>query len=727
MTGSAVIIAVILFILYIFITKEALKSNIDSQNKRILYKLEQIIAMPLATHDFVMIVDLIDAETKTSYLDYIWISDTDGNIIACNDEAQIMLPIAEHFKNDSSFLSYRTKNGEIISILPSYSLVNSIIYKILVSTAIVLFLLITVIILLGFNFAKKITIPIKTIVNASKDMAEGNFEIFLPESSLTEVDEMTKSLKETSLKLKKDQETIWQNEKKYRNLFDNSTEALMIADSEGRFIDGNQAALKIFDLESIEQFISLSPAELSPQYQPDGLLSSKKAAKMIGQAIENGTNYFEWTHKKYSGDEFCATVLLSKIVLNDAVVVQATVRDITEQKRVDEVIKQSQKMETIGTLAGGLAHDFNNVLGGIMGTLSILKFKRKKKGGISEEQLDSYFETIEYSGKRAVDMVSQLLTLSRKKEMSMAPVDLNMTIKHVVKICENSFDKSINIIPTYLESPAMVNADPTQIEQVLLNFCVNASHAMIIMKPDNSSWGGELLLTLEDIYTDKHFIKANPLSENRRYWCLSVKDTGIGMKKELIEKIFDPFFTTKDKGEGTGLGLSMAYAIVKQHQGFLNVYSEVGIGSTFNMYIPSITDYVESINQGYQENLIPKGEGLILVVDDEKVMRNMAVDILVECGYRVILAENGKQALTIYKKSLKQIKLVLLDMVMPEMSGKETFIELKKINPDIKVILASGFRQDDRVNDVLKLGIRAFLQKPYTMKKLAETIANVIK
>jgi signal transduction histidine kinase/ActR/RegA family two-component response regulator len=418
-------------------------------------------------------------------------------------------------------------------------------------------------------------------------------------------------------------------------------------------------------------------------------------------------------------------VALYPLIANGISGLVVRIDDITELEKKDEQLRQSQKMETVGTLAGGLAHDFNNVLGGIVGTISIIKFKLNKGLEIPAKTLKDYVETIERAGQRAADMVQQLLTLSRKQELSFAPVDLNLTIKHVFKICSNTIDKSVELKPCYTKEPAMVNADPGQMEQVLLNLSVNAGHAMTIMKKPGEHQGGTLTLSLKSLQADKYFCSSHPEAQEISYWVLSVQDTGTGMDSKTVAKIFDPFFTTKEKGKGTGLGLAMVYNIVQQHKGFIDVYSEIGIGTTFSVYLPSI-ETVQCGGECIEESKLAQGEGVILVVDDEAIMRELSQEILAECGYQVLLAENGEEGVDVFRKEHDRIDMVLLDMVMPKKSGKEAFIEMKKIDPNVKVLLASGFRKDDRVEEIIKLGLTGFIQKPYTIENLAQAVSEAM-
>ena len=252
------------------------------------------------------------------------------------------------------------------------------------------------------------------------------------------------------------------------------------------------------------------------------------------------------------------------------------VDDITELEKKEQQLRQAQKMEIIGTLAGGLAHDFNNILGGITGSLSLLKFKLQKDTALDHDFMIKYLNIMEEAGRRAADLVKQLLSISSKQEMTLEPVDLDITIEHVMQICRNSFDKCIDLETLFSGTKAMINASPTQIEQVLLNLCVNAAHAMTTMRKEDEPQGGKLTVSLKKIFADKNFCIAHPEAHELEYWALTVQDTGVGMDTKTVAKIFDPFFTTKQKDKGTGLGLAMAYNIVQQHGGFIDVYSGEG-------------------------------------------------------------------------------------------------------------------------------------------------------
>ncbi len=399
--------------------------------------------------------------------------------------------------------------------------------------------------------------------------------------------------------------------------------------------------------------------------------------------------------------------------------------DISERKKADEKLLQAQKMETIGILAGGLAHDFNNVLGGIIGTLSIIRYTLEENKNITLDQLNNYLSILEQSSGRAADMVKQLLTLSKKQDLTLRQMDLNDSLRNILKIAENSFDKSVILDFSLSDIPALVKADPSQIEQVLLNLCINAEHSMTLMRKKNEKWGGTLSVSVKSFIPDSIFKKDHPGAGSNPYWKIEVKDTGTGIKDEIRDNIFTPFFTTKSKG--TGLGLSIIYNIVKQHDGFIDLYSEHGTGTSFFIYIPADNSRPTENENPDNGRIIKSCSGLVLIIDDEEIMRTNATAILKECGLQTITAESGRRGIDIFRNHYKEISGVLLDMAMPNMSGKDTFIELKKIDPGVKVLLTSGFKHDERVKEVLNLGVHSFIQKPYTINALSKAMSILLK
>jgi PAS domain S-box-containing protein len=406
--------------------------------------------------------------------------------------------------------------------------------------------------------------------------------------------------------------------------------------------------------------------------------------------------------------------------------------DVTKQELVDEQMRQSQKMEVVENLVGGLANDFNNVLGAIMGTISMLKFSLDNPERAIDD-IRANIDVIESSTERAVVMVGQLLSISQKAPSEFAPIDLNASVRHILKICQNTFDKRIELIAELFDVKSLVKGDAAQLEQVFLNMCDNAAQAMTTMRAEGEDQGGQLLVSIDKVYPDKNYRANHPKATESAYWILRFTDSGIGMSAETLAKIFDPFFTTKKRGESTGLGLTMVNDIIQTHGGFIEVESEQGKGTTFHIFLP---EYVAKTRGGEEEEQevkvdeeekIPVGTGNIFVVDDEVIMRKTASGILKKLGYDVLTAENGEEAVEIFKEKHAEIRLTILDMAMPKKSGKEAYIEMKKIDPNLKVLLVSGFTKDKRIDEVLALGVNGFIKKPYSMVTLAQEIKKTLQ
>ena len=440
-------------------------------------------------------------------------------------------------------------------------------------------------------------------------------------------------------------------------------------------------------------------------------LSGKSEAVYGEKIVSNNQRYFN----------------LSLNALSREMGVVIRLDDITEHQMKDEQLRHAQKMEVVKNLIGGLANDFNNVLGAITGTISMMRYSSQNNGARTREDLENDINLIESSTERAVVMVQHLLSLATEREVSLEPVDLNEVVIHVLKICQNTFDKRIELDAELYDLKVLVKADPAEIEQCLLNLCDNAAQAMTTMRPQDRDWGGKLSVAIEIVYPDKSFKAEHPNANQSSYWCIKIADTGIGMDHETMSRVFDPFFSTKDRNASTGLGLTMVKEIVERHNGFLEMESTQGKGTEFRIYLPELakTADEESDRQVVPVSAtdqIPTGSGLIFVVDDEEIMRKTAGSILEKLGYTIVYAEDGEEAVNIYQEKYQEIRVVLLDMAMPKMSGKDAYVEMKKINPDIKAILVSGFKKDDRIMEALELGINSFIQKPYSMVTLAQEV-----
>ncbi len=395
------------------------------------------------------------------------------------------------------------------------------------------------------------------------------------------------------------------------------------------------------------------------------------------------------------------------------------VRDITARKRGEEEkaklggqLLHAQKMEAIGTLAGGVAHDFNNILQVTVGYAELLLGDE----GFPENHRED-LKRIYQSSKQGADLVHRLLTFSRKAEIKPQPINLNRRIKEMRKMMQRTLPKMIDIQLILAERLPTIFADPTQIDQILMNLAVNARDAM----PD----GGKLIIETADVMLDEEYGKTNLVATAGRFVLLTVTDTGEGMDKETLEHIFEPFFTTKAVGEGSGLGLAMVYGIVQEHGGHIKCYSEPGNGTTFRIYLPAGASE-EQTEQPTVRELPRGGSETILLVDDEKMIRDLGSRILSRAGYKIITANNGKEALTVYKNRQNEIAMVILDLIMPEMGGKQCLGEILKINPEVKVLVASGYSANGPTKEALEGGAKAFVSKPFHMGELLQAVRNIL-
>lgn len=377
-----------------------------------------------------------------------------------------------------------------------------------------------------------------------------------------------------------------------------------------------------------------------------------------------------------------------------------------EKESMREQLFQSQKMESIGTLAGGVAHDFNNMLQGILGYTSLIKMNTP-----SDSPIYKPLEIIEQTSIRAAELTKQLLGFARKGKVIIEPLNLNEIVNDTLNIISRIFDKSIEIRTAIQDNIWTIEGDRSQLQQVILNLCLNARDAM--------PHGGVLTInTSNEILNVEEFQEAK--EGTGKYVVLSITDTGTGVDEKIRDRIFEPFFTTKDIGKGTGMGLAMVYGVVKNHDGFVRFQSKTGKGSSFVIYLQATHKQQAKIEPGIRE--LFKGSGTILVIDDEKVIRNFTKAVLERLGYDVLDADNGREGVEIYKKWNNKIKLVILDMIMPKMGGRETFGLLKEINPEAKILISSGFGMDEQIKKILETGAVGFIQKPYDIIEFAESI-----
>lgn len=389
-----------------------------------------------------------------------------------------------------------------------------------------------------------------------------------------------------------------------------------------------------------------------------------------------------------------------------------TVRDVTHEQFLEKQLREAQKMEALGTLAGGVAHDFNNLLQVIFGYAELLMLRLDK-----ESPNYQGIRTIREAARRGSDLVKQVLTFSRRVESNPIALDLNHEVEKASRLLERTIPKMIAIDLNLEPGPNMIYADPIQVEQIILNLAVNAKDAM----PD----GGRLTLETRNIFLDESYCSKYPEVPTGAYACLRVADTGHGIETEDLEHIFEPFFSTKKPGEGTGLGLSTVFGLVKIHGGHITCESKRGQGTLFQICLPAIEGQVGWSTESTGE-MPAFGTETVLLVDDEEFVRKWGTELLTLAGYTVIEATNGKEGVQTYQKLKNEISLVILDLIMPEMGGRQCLEELLKIEPNVKALIASGFPIDRKTKEFLEKRARAIITKPFHAKEFLRTVRRVL-
>ena len=382
-----------------------------------------------------------------------------------------------------------------------------------------------------------------------------------------------------------------------------------------------------------------------------------------------------------------------------------------EKDELEQRLRQAGKMESIGTLAGGIAHDFNNILAAIFGYTE-LSLADSEPGTLVHSSLRSIME----AARRARDLVGHILTFSRQSEHELMPVDVSPIVREVAKFIRASLPTSIEIRQKVKGAP-MIMADPTQIHQVVMNLCTNAAQAM-------SGKDGVLAIELETVELDDEFVNRHPGLKPGAHVKLTISDTGLGISPELLERIFDPFFTTKERGEGTGMGLSVVHGIVKSHGGIINVFSRLGEGTAFNVFFPAIER--RSTLEARPEKALVRGTERILFVDDEEPLVHLGVTMLGSLGYEVTGVTSSSEALARFRAEPDQYDLVITDLTMPRLSGDRLATELLRLRPDIPIILSTGFSATIDESSAIAMGIRAFVKKPILIRQIADTIRTIL-
>jgi two-component system, cell cycle sensor histidine kinase and response regulator CckA len=520
--------------------------------------------------------------------------------------------------------------------------------------------------------------------------------------------EKRRTLERTEREREEALQRLARSERLFHDLFESAPDATVIVDGQGVIRAASRQAERLFGYEPQE--LNGRPVEaLIPSAARSGY---RELREQFGEAPTPrfmGAGPQNLFAARKDGTTFPVEISLSPLT-TEADTIVAAVRDITARRELEEQFRQVQKMEAVGRLAGGVAHDFNNILGVILGYSQILL------GGMgADDPRRARVEQILSASERAAGLTRQLLAFSRRQVFETRVLDLNDTVAAVIKMIGRLIGEDVGLTFRPGESLGRVRADPTQIEQVLMNLAVNARDAM----PD----GGRLAIETANAAMDDDYVRVHAGSAAGRYVCIAVTDTGQGMTREVRTHIFEPFFTTKEPGKGTGLGLSTVYGIVKQSDGFIYVYSEPGHGTTFKIYLPAVEGEVERP----AEPLPPRrGSETILLVEDEEGLRELIGELLVENGYNVLTAENPTRAIQIAEQHPGPIDLLLTDVVMPQMNGREMAGRVKTLRPDVRVLYMSGYTEDAIAHrGVLDAGV-SLISKPFTQESLARKLRELL-
>jgi two-component system NtrC family sensor kinase len=503
---------------------------------------------------------------------------------------------------------------------------------------------------------------------------------------------------------------IKKNEEKFRQLIDRNPVAMAVADKDGKFLFFNNKFIKTFGytIEDIPSVYEWWPLAYPEEEYRAKVIHSWRAAASKAIRHHKETESREWRVTCKDGSLRDIEFRMSSMEDENIVIFH----DITEQKKLEQQLLHSQKMEAIGQLAGGVAHDFNNIISAVMGFSTLIQMRTS-----ADDPSMEYINEILAATNRAANLTQNLLAFSRKQPITIKPFSLNQTLSAVGKLLLNFLGEDIHLDFRLSEKDIVIMGDSGQIDQVMMNLATNARDSM----PD----GGTLTVSTQLTDIDNEFKRMHGYGEAGTYALISVEDTGMGMDDETKQRIFEPFFTTKEVGRGTGLGLAIIYGIVKQHNGYIDVYSELGRGTTFRIYLPAIDLKAEEALSSEYIPLIG-GTETILLVEDERALRTVTKTMLEKYGYRVIAAEDGIDAVQKFTEHKDTINLILMDVIMPNKNGKEAYQDILAIRPDTQVIFLSGYTSDIITKKILDEGWELLL-KPVSPRALFRKIRGILE
>jgi PAS domain S-box-containing protein len=497
---------------------------------------------------------------------------------------------------------------------------------------------------------------------------------------------------------------LHESEQWHRSLFENATDGIIVMDRHGIIVNANDRACEMHGFTR-DALVGAHIKLLAGEGDWD------KMSERLQRIINGESLVFEAKNNKKDGTPIYFEISSKAISIGNELFIQSFYRDITERQKFQQHLLQSQKMESIGVLAGGIAHDFNNILTAILGHTDLVR-----RFSVLDEKATRSLNVIEDASRRAGRMISKLLGFARKSKYERTPINLNDVVYETIKLLEQVIDKSIDLSVELDNRLPLIQGDVNQMEQVIMNFIVNARDAM-------PKKGGRIVIHTQSRTVVKSMPDVPPYVPPGEYVQISVSDTGTGIPEDIVNKIFEPFFTTKEQGKGTGLGLSMVYGAIKDHEGYLSVQSTLGAGSVFTVFLPAAPTTAVAGTKGLLKQT--GGKETLLIVDDEQDVLDIMRDTLESNGYKVFATSDSTVAMDIYRRIFNEVALVISDIVMPGMDGREFIRQVKTINPEVKVLAVSGYTRYVAEKDEIK-EIDGFLQKPFESYNLLSAVRRIL-
>ena len=503
-------------------------------------------------------------------------------------------------------------------------------------------------------------------------------------------------------------EDLKRSEEKYRSLFEQSKDAIIMANNDGSLIDANPVAVELLGFDSKDEFIGTNMGDIYANPED-------RRALLEVLDFDRYVKEREFVLKKKSGELITVSSSITAVhdVANHLVSILGIFHDVTKEKSLEAQLVQAQKLESLGTLAGGIAHDFNNILGIIMGYSGLMD-----KENPQPEKISKSVDAIQKAAERGTALVNQLLTFARKGESVYERVQVNDVVVEILKLLKEILPKTIEVVSVTDPALPLISADPAQLHQVLMNLCINSRDAM--------ANGGTLKIRTEKLEGDS-LVRTFPAALPGKYIVLAVSDTGTGMDEETKKRIFDPFFTTKEVGKGTGLGLALVHSIVANHEGFVDVATQLGMGTTFFIYLPvkeHKMDHVETADATLQD--VPGGRETVLLIEDEEMLRDLVKTVIESKGYNVLTASDGEEGIDLFERRHDEIDVVISDLGLPKISGEEVLKRIRLIAPSARLVAASGFIEPEVKSSLLDIGVTRIVQKPYMISEILKTVREVI-